>query len=119
MILQMIALRVMTGAQLLLVLMKDVLVFPQVVFVVWTIPRMMGVDLVVGKHLLLVRQAIFVVWTILPMMVLVLALVLWFVLASVRHGVLGLPGGMRFVIGLLKNRAFSSQAKWIRVFARQ
>jgi hypothetical protein len=118
MILQMIAVRVIVGAQLLLVLKNCPLDVPQAIFVVWMIPRMMVVALVVGKRLLLVRQAILVVWTTPRMMVLESAVLLWFVLASVSHGVLGLPGGMQFVIGYLKNHVSFSQAKWIRVFAR-
>jgi hypothetical protein len=113
MILQMMVAGVMVRAQLL-VLRKHLLGVPQTIFVVWTILRMMLVDLVMGKHLLLIRQAIFVGWMIPRMMVLESALVLWLIRAwahSVRHDVLGLPGGMRFVIGLLRNHVFFSQAK--------
>jgi hypothetical protein len=76
MILQMIAVRVMLQARLLLVLWKHLLAVPQAVFVIWVILRMMVVDFVVGMHMLLARQAVRVVWTILRMRVLVLVMVL-------------------------------------------
>jgi hypothetical protein len=76
MILQMMTVREMVGARLLLISRKHLLVVPQHVFMVWTIPLMIIVNLVLRRHRLLVRQATFGVWTIPPMMVLESALVL-------------------------------------------